>query len=150
MERKDRILSAAVGIATAVLGYKFNLDYCEIAESGLTLSSIVLAVYIAAVIGLINSELSKKMKRVVATSQRDKTQLGVLVIYFKIAIFFTIGTILISSLILLVPSPSSETLNFLVFMWSLLSIAGLVFYVENLVFLIIILRFMLNRQIWDT
>lgn len=150
MERKDSILSVVIGIVTTVCGYIFNLDYLKIAESGLTLSSIVLAVYIAAVIGLINSELAKKMKRTVAVFKRDKTQLGVLVTYFKIAIFFSVGTILVSSLILLIPVPNSVTPQPLSFMWSLLSIIGLVFYVENLAFLIIVLRFMLNRQIWDT
>ena len=142
MERKDSILTVVIGIITAVCGYMFGLDYLKIAESGLTLSSIVLAVYIAAIIGLINSELAKRMKNTVATPRNDKTQLGVLVLYFKIAIFFSVGTIL--------SFPNNRESFIVVSIWSVLSVIGLVFYVENLVFLIIILRFMLNRQIWDT
>lgn len=149
MERRDSILTIAIGIVAAACGYIFNLDYLRIAESGLTLSSIVLAVYIAAVVGLINSELSKKMKKTVAASRNDKSQLGVLVSYFKIAIFFSISTILASSLILLLSPPNNEACTMTLFLWTLLSVAGLVFYIENLTFLIIILRFMLNRQIWD-
>lgn len=150
MERKDSILTVVIGIITAVCWYMFGLDYLKIAESGLTLSSIVLAVYIAAIIGLINSELAKRMKNTVATPRNDKTQLGVLVLYFKIAIFFSVGTILVSSLILLLSFPNNRESFIVVSIWSVLSVIGLVFYVENLVFLIIILRFMLNRQIWDT
>lgn len=97
MERKDSILTVVIGIVAAVGGYVFSLDYLKIAESGLTLSSIVLAVYIAAIVGLINSELAKRMKRTVATPRHDKSQLGVLVSYFKIAIFFSVGTILVSA-----------------------------------------------------
>lgn len=90
------------------------------------------------------------MKNTVATPRNDKTQLGVLVLYFKIAIFFSVGTILVSSLILLLSFPNNRESFIVVSIWSVLSVIGLVFYVENLVFLIIILRFMLNRQIWDT
>ncbi|MFR3787378.1 MAG: hypothetical protein ACLTWR_08810 [Agathobaculum desmolans] len=150
MERRDSILTVVIGIITAVCGYIFSLDYLKIAESGLTLSSIVLAVYIAAVTGLINSELAKKMKKTVAASRHDKSQLGILVSYFKIAIFFSVSTILLSSLILLLSAPNDSSSSIIFSLWTLLSIIGLVFYVENLVFLVIILRFMLNRQLWDT
>lgn len=150
MEKRDRILAFSIGAVAAYCGYKFSLDYSKIAESGLTLSSIVLAVYIAAIIGLINTDLAKKMQKTVATPQKDRTQLGVLTLYFKIASFCSIGTILISSLILIIPAPTPTTAQALSCAWSALSILGLVFYVENLVFLAIIMRFMLNRQIWNT
>lgn len=149
MEKRDRILTFAVGAIVAYCGYKFGLDYSEIAESGLTLFSIVLAVYIAAIIGLINTDLAKKMQKTVAAPRKDRTQLGVLTLYFKIASFCSVCTILISSLILLIPEPAPATAQALSCAWSALSILGLVFYVENLVFLAIIMRFMLNRQIWN-
>lgn len=149
MEKKHRILLAVIALVTAGCGYLLGLDYSKIAESGLTLSSIVLAVYIAAIIGLINTPLAKKMQKAIATPQKDKTQLGVLTLYFKWAAFFSVGTILISSLILLLSKPTPATIQVLVWGWRALSILGLVFYVENIVFLVIIMRFMLNRQIWD-
>lgn len=148
MEKKDIIISAMAGVLAIYCGVKFQWNYADIAEHGLTLSSIVLAVYVAAITGLINSDLAKKMQKSIATWQKDKTQLGVLTQYFKIAVFYSIATIFVSSLILLVkaPNPTEVVLSYA---WSILSLCGLVFYIENLVLLAMIIRFMLNRQIWN-
>ncbi len=150
MEKRDRIYIILSGLITALCGYFFKLDYSSLAESGLTLSSIVFAVYIAAIIGLINTDLSKKMKKTVAPKQQSKSQLGVLITYFKSAIFCSIATIFLSSLILLLNKQnepiSSQLLLHIQYATSLL---GLVFYVENLTFFAIITRFILNRQIWN-
>ncbi|MDD4510004.1 MAG: hypothetical protein PHY23_03720 [Oscillospiraceae bacterium] len=149
MEKRDRNLVLVLGLFAVACGIFFDLDYSRIAESGLTLSSIVLAVYIAAIIGLINSDLSKKMQKAVACSQRDRTQLGVLTTYFKLAVFCSVGTIFISSIILLVVVPENPCAFFL-YAWRTLSVLGLLFYVENVTFLVMIIRFMLNRQIWNS
>ena len=149
MERKDKWLATIIGFVTVFCGGVLNLDYSDIADSGLTLSSIVLAVYVAAIVGLINSDLAKSMQRTTHQKKPDKTQLGVLVKYFETAIFFSIGTIAISSTVLLVPELPSGAEKIFVWAMSLLSICGLTFYVENIVFLGIIIRFMLNRQIWN-
>ena len=148
MEKCDRFLVAGVGAAIIFLCHRFDLDYGNLAESGLTLSSIVLAVYIAAIVALINSDLSKKMQTTVSGARRDRTQLGVLVIYFKFAALCSLGTIVISSLLILLDNITFTEPSVLCGL-SLLSTLGLVFYVENLVFLVLILRFMLNRQIWN-
>lgn len=148
MEKRDRILLVAIGVAVGFCGYRFKLDYSRIADHGLTLCSIVLAVYIAAIVGLINSDLAKKMKKTVASKQTDKTKLGVLTKYFKHASSCSIGTIIISSMVLLVEESATLSQPALC-AWSALSLLGLVLYIENLVFLTIILRFMLNRQIWN-
>lgn len=149
MEKNDRGLVGVVGVICALCGALFSLDYSLIAESGLTLSSIVLAVYIAAIIGLINSDLAKKMQKTVAGSQKDRTQLGVLTLYFKLASFCAIATIVISSVILLAEKPAPSAAELLHYLWSALSVLGIIAYAENLVFLAMIMRFMLNRQIWD-
>lgn len=148
MEKYDRFFAWLVGVTTAILAVKFNLDYGRIVAHGLTLSSIVLAVYVAAIIGLINSDLAKKMQKTAAQNKTDKSQLGVLTTYFKMAAFFSILTIIVSSLLLLIPQPDfTEALQYQC--WKFLSVVGLVSYTENLLFLIITIRFMLNRQIWN-
>lgn len=150
MEKKDRIYIFLSGIATVISACFFKFDYGKIAENGLTLSSIVLAVYIAALIGLINTGLSKKMKITPAKKNGDKSQLGVLTSYFKSAIFCSIGTIFISSLLLLANKSNVIEQNQIAsYVLYITSICGLVFYIENLTFLAIITRFILNRQIWD-
>ena len=148
MEKRDNLLVLIVGGIVGFCGYKFDLDYSKIAESGLALCSIVLAVYIAAIVGLINSDLAKKMQKTVSASQKDRTQLGVLTQYFKFASACSIGTIIVSSLILLL-EVDVDSSQLVLCAQSVLSVLGLVLYVENLVFLTMILRFMLNRQIWN-
>lgn len=148
MEKKDFVISVIAGVLAIYCGIKFQWNYADIAESGLTLSSIVLAVYVAAITGLINSDLAKKMQKSIAARQKDKTQLGVLTRYFKIATSYSIATIFVSSLILLVKEPESTEVV-LFYAWSILSLCGLVFYIENLVLLAMVIRFMLNRQIWN-
>lgn len=149
MEKRERLVVILIAIISCSLGHYCNLDYSRIAESGLTLSSIVLAVYIAAIIGLINSELAAKMKKEVSQSRPDKTQLGQLTTHFKYAVFCSIGTIVVSSLVLLISEPEEVTAFYTtIYYW--ISIVGLMLYTENIAFLSIIIKFMLNRQIWDT
>ena len=149
MEKRDRTIAFLFGVAVACCAVIFKLDYLRIAESGLTLSSIVLAVYIAAIIGLINSDLAKKMHKTPDAKQKDRTQLGVLTRYFKLASLCSIATIVISSIMLLIP-PAILTFPIVVScVWPAVSTIGIVVYAENLVFLAMIIRFMLNRQIWN-
>ena len=149
MEKRDRTIAFLFGVAVACCAVIFKLDYLRIAESGLTLSSIVLAVYIAAIIGLINSDLAKKMQKTPDAKQKDRTQLGVLTRYFKLASLCSIATIVISSIMLLIP-PAMLTFPVVVsYVWPAVSTIGIVVYAENLAFLAMIIRFMLNRQIWN-
>ncbi len=151
MEKKDKIAIIIVAILTAFVSYYFDLDFAVLAESGLTMSSIVLAVYIAAIIGLINTELAKKMSTTVSKSG-DKTQLGVLVKYFEYATAFAIFTLVLSSIIMFM---NGKDFNYVVkFVWDIdiykiVSSAGLIAYVGNIFFLVTIIKFMLNRQIWN-
>ena len=147
MEKRDNFIVAVVGIVTIFCSFYFKLNYTSIAESGLTLSSITLAVYIAAIIGLINSKLAIKMQGVITTGG-TKSQLGILTSYFKTATFCAIVTIVVSSIVLLMPIPETVD-SMLYFLWSVLSKLGLLFYAENITFLVMIIRFILNRQIWD-
>lgn len=148
MERKDKFVAILSAVLSGAAGYYFALDYEKIAESGITLASIVLAVYMAAIVGLINTELAKKMQVALAGKNKDMTQLGMLTKYFWKASLVAIGTIVVSSIIIIVPMSAAPTCieNAL---RGILSIGGLILYTENLVFLWMIIRFMLNRQIWN-
>lgn len=147
MERNDNAIAIIVGVIAALSGVFFKLDYSLIAESGLTLSSITLAVYIAAIVGLVNTDLAKNMAKAPSSTSKEMTQLGLLTRYFKIATFFSLATIAISSMVLLVPLTCSCVAFYFRF---ILSVVGLVFYTENLTLIAMIIRFMLNRQIWNT
>lgn len=83
-----------------------------------------------------------------AHAKSEFTQLGQLVIYFKYASAYTIATIVISSITLLLPAEATKRIFQIII--QCLSSIGFTVYALNLFFLAVILRFMLNRQLWNT
>lgn len=148
MRKVDKILCSVVATVVGILTYFLEIDYTAIAGEGLTLSSIVLAVYVAAIIGLINTDLAKKMAKTLSAPKSESTQLGQLTTYFRHASSYAIATIIISSIALIIPEPEAPNLV-MDTVKQVLSISGLMVYALNLMFLGLILRFMLNRQIWN-
>lgn len=148
MRKCDKITAIILAMFTIMASRLLHLDYNTIASEGLTLSSIVLAVYVAAILGLINTNLAKKMAVTQTSAKSEFTQLGQLVIYFKYASVCAIATIVISSITLLIPTEVNKCMFQIVF--ECFSSIGFTVYTLNLFFLVVILRFMLNRQLWDT
>lgn len=147
MEKKHKILLWFVAVGVAVCSYLFRLDYRNIASEGMTLSSIVLAVYVAAMMGLIGAKLGEKLAKM-PSKNPEYTQLWVLRKYFGNAVIASVLTIIASSLILLLPERREcEPMSNAYLLTSALSLAV---YAVNLVYMGFIMEFMLNRQIWDT
>lgn len=61
MRKGDKCAAVLLAILVAAVSWFTRCNYKSIASEGLTLSSIVLAVYVAAILGLINTNLAKKM-----------------------------------------------------------------------------------------
>lgn len=146
MEKKHKMLLWCIAVAVAVCSYNFQLDYRKIASEGMTLSSIVLAVYVAAMMGLIGAKLGEKLAKMTSKNP-EYTQLWVLRRYFSNAVIASVLTIIASSLILLLPERREcEPMSNAYLLASSLSLAV---YAVNLVYMGFIMKFMLNRQIWD-
>lgn len=146
MEKKHKILLWLIAVVVTACSYLFRLDYRNIASEGLSLTSIVLAVYVAAMMGLIGAKLGEKLAKLPAKNP-EYTQLWVLRKYFSNAVIVSVLTIVASSIILLLPErpeciPMSNA-------YLLVSSLSLAIYAVNLVFMGFIMKFMLNRQIWD-
>lgn len=146
MEKKHKVLLWGIAALVAVCSYIFQLDYRNIASEGISLTSIVLAVYVAAMMGLIGAKLGEKLAKI-PSNNPEYTQLWVLRKYFSNAVIASVLTIIASSLILLLPErrgcqPISNA-------YLLLSSLSLAVYAVNLVYMGFIMKFMLNRQIWD-
>ena len=146
MEKTHKILLWFAAVAVAVCSYIFQLDYRNIASKGMSLTSIVLAVYVAAIMGLIGAKLGEKLAKM-PSKNPEYTQLWVLRKYFSNAVMASVLTIIASSLILLLPErrecePISNA-------YLLLSSLSLAVYAVNLVYMGFIMKFILNRQIWD-
>ena len=146
MEKRHKALLGCISTAVAILSYTLQLDYGNVASEGMSLSAIVLAVYVAAMMGLIGSKLGDKLAKL-PSNNPEYTQLWVLRRYFCNAIVIAVLTIISSSVILLFPEiPENEPMSVTYLVISSLSLA---IYSVNLVFMGFIMKFMLNRQIWD-
>jgi hypothetical protein len=146
MEKKHKVLLWGIAALVAVCSYIFQLDYRNIASEGISLTSIVLAVYVAAMMGLIGAKLGEKLAKI-PSKNPEYTQLWVLRKYFSNAVIASVLTIIASSLILLLPERSEcEPMSNAYLLASSLSLAV---YAVNLVYMGFIMKFMLNRQIWD-
>lgn len=146
MEKKHKVLLWCIASAVAACSYIFQLDYRNIASEGMSLTSIVLAVYVAAMMGLIGAKLGEKLAKM-PSRDPEYTQLWVLRRYFSNAVIASVLTIIASSLILLLPErracdPMSN-------LYRLAPSLSLAVYAVNLVYMGFIMKFMLNRQIWD-
>ena len=146
MEKMHKLLLGFTAVAVASCSYLLQLDYRSLASEGISLSSIVLAVYVAAMMGLIGAKLGQKL----ATSPSkdpEYTQLWVLRGYFRDATILAMLTIVASSVILLLPEkiPAEFACAYRLF-----SSVSMALCAVNLVFMGFIMMFILNRQIWDT
>lgn len=146
MEKTHKILLWCTAVVVAICSYIFRFDYRNIASEGMSLSSIVLAVYVAAMMGLIGAKLGEKLAKL-PSKNPEYTQLWVLRKYFRNAVVFAVLTIIASSIILLFPERTAGTDMSCVY--RLVSSLFLAVYAVNLVFMAFILKFMLNRQIWN-
>ena len=77
MSKKDKWLAFTLSLLVFVTSLVLEFDYANIASEGLTLSSIVLAVYVAAMMGLIGSKLGDKLANT-PTADGEHTQLWIL------------------------------------------------------------------------
>ena len=146
MEKRHKVLLWCTAVLVAVCSYVFQLDYRNIASEGMSLTSIVLAVYVAAMMGLIGAKLGEKLAKM-PSKNPEYTQLWVLRKYFSKAVIASVLTIIASSLILLLPERTEcEPMSNAYLLASSLSLAV---YAVNLVYMGFIMKFMLNRQIWD-
>ena len=150
MSKKDKGLAFTLGLLVFATSFILEFNYVDIASEGLTLSSIVLAVYVAAMMGLIGSKLSEKLAST-PTADGEYTQLWILRAYFKNALIFAVATIVLSSLALLIPpiDPTAASYGHIL-TYRTASAFGLAVYAVNLFFMCATLKFMLNRQIWNT
>ncbi len=99
-KRHKRQLSICV-MATTAMAFMFDWDFTPIAEIAVTVASIAMGVYIAAVSALLGSQYAKDLKGTTDRELPSKTLLGVLADYFRYAGFSCILLILTSCLFLI-------------------------------------------------
>lgn len=146
MRKADFLLVLLIAVIAGWLAHFFNLNYGQIASDSLTVISIILAIYMASIGGLMGSPLSARMKGIPDNQQSYRSQLGRLVSYFKWAVFDSILTIILTSIFRLLPIPSAPFPEW----YCLLSAVCIAAFASNFVFTIIVFLFILNRQVWES
>lgn len=101
MYNRHKIAGFALFAITMALCYFTKLSYNDFAPTAITIVSISVAVYIAAMSALLGSPYADKLKSVPDKKIIGKTQLGVLTAYLRTAGSCGVLTIFISSLFLL-------------------------------------------------
>lgn len=124
--------------------FKFSYDFGTIAPFALTVSSIIMGVYIATVSALLGSNYAKRLGSVNDKEITGNTLLGVLGNYFDAAGKCCIMLIVLSCLFL-IPLQTYNTVthsrHYLILIFSSLSYA---IFAINIVFLYLILIFLVN------
>lgn len=143
MYKRHKIVLLAVFVGTFIITYLYGLDFAPIAETAITVASIAMGVYIAAVSALLGSNYAKSLRQITDKEYPNKTLLGVLADYFRIAGAFCIFLIVIGYIYTLPAKVdiSSTTISYILRSGAAISYS--VFSV-NILFLWLILQFLIN------
>lgn len=115
MYKRHKRSAIILFVAMLVISFFVPLHYSKIAEVGITIISITLAVYISAATSLLGSSFSRSLKRLKDKENPTKSMLGVLSEYLKWAGIYSVVTIVISSVYLIWPGIASVKGNLLKF-----------------------------------
>lgn len=148
MYKKDKIILMIISILCCVISFKLKIDYSIVASDGITIISIVLAIYMTSVSGLISSKLVGEMSQKRDKQLVGKSQLGVLKSYLKNAVKLAIFNMVISGIILIVNNKleSNTQKNLVYYVLSALGVSSLA---DNIFLMYLIFEFMINRQLLD-
>lgn len=148
MYKKHRVMLVIVMLILGVISYLFSVDYADIASDGITVVSIILAIYMTSFSGLVSSDLAKKMQRKEDSELSGKSQLGVLRSYLNSAVFIGIINIIISCVALILASKMELVENKGV-LYYIVSSCGCATLAGNIYLMFLLFRFMVNRQLWN-
>lgn len=148
MHKKHKIVLGIIVICCGILSYVFKVEYSVIASDGITVVSIVLAIYMTSFSGLVSSDLAKKMQRKEDKIINGKSQLGVLKGYLNAAVGIGIINIVVSCISLILKDKMIEIVNKNT-VYYIVSAIGISTLAANLFLMFLLFRFMVNRQLWD-
>ena len=85
MYRHHRIELITCWTIVSIIAFIYNWDFFEMAGTAITIASIAIGVYIAAVSALLGSKYAEKLQQIEDPEIKTKTFLGVLAHYFRYA-----------------------------------------------------------------
>lgn len=145
MYRKHRWKLGCVIILICLLSYLLKLDYSTVASEGITVVSIVLAIYMTSFSNLIASDLAEELKQIQDKEMKEKSQMGVLKGYLNIAVGTGIVNIVLGILVLTFEKKLGEEWFWV---YDLICSVGFASLGANIYMMYLLYKFMVNRQMW--
>lgn len=126
-----------------LIAFFFNWEFYAVAEAAITVASIAMGVYIAAVSALLGSQYAKDLKGKTDKEYPTKTLLGVLADYFRLAGIACVLLIIISCAFL-IPTNMDLSSNYLLYLLRCGSAFSYAIFAANILLLWLILIFLVN------
>lgn len=95
MYRRHKVLLTLCFVGVSIAAFVLRLNFTEMAETSITVASIAMGVYVAAVSALLGSKYAKNLSQITDSEDSSKTLLGVLAGYFRCAGKWCISIILV-------------------------------------------------------
>ena len=143
MYKRHKLLLFAVFVGSFFITFLLGLDFSPMAEAAITVASIAMGVYIAAVSALLGSDYAKNLKTTTDKEYPTKTLLGVLADYFRIAGLFCVALI-VAGCLYLIPTVWNATGLFATNIFRCGSAFSYAVFSANILFLWLILVFLVN------
>ena len=103
MYKRHKLLFLVVFTVSFGIIFLLDLDFSPMAEAAITVASIAMGVYIAAVSALLGSDYAKNLKTTTDKEYPTKTLLGVLADYFRFAGLFCV-VLIVAGCLYLIPT----------------------------------------------
>lgn len=108
MYKKHKTIAFILFITVSIIACFSKITYDNVAEIVLTVISIILGFYIAALSSLFGNRILSEMGKVQDSKIKHKTQLGVLLSYYRFSIIISVITILLSLVLMMIIKSSRE------------------------------------------
>ena len=143
MYKRHKVLLLICIVGTFLMAFFFNWEFEAVAEVAITVASIAMGVYIAAVSALLGSQYAQELKSKTDPEYPTKTLLGVLASYFRLAGASCVLLIIISCAFL-IPTNLDLTNNFVNLFFRCGECLSYAVFAANIIFLWLILIFLVN------
>ena len=148
MYRKHKFILCFIFILVAALSFHFQVDYSWIASEGITVVSIILAIYMTSFSSLISSDLGERLQHVVDCKMKNKSQLGVLKGYLSFAVLAGVINIVVSCIAIILSKETTKAI-YQSDVYYGISALGMAMLAVNFTVMLFLFLFMVNRQLWN-
>ena len=147
MYKEHKVIVIIFSVIVIALELILKLDYYEIADHSISVMSIALGIYIAALTGLLGSKSMSALKNTPDLRVPGKDKLGVLLSYFKQAMFCGLMTIILSYVSIF--ANSEKWFEAYPDVILLISIAGFILLALNFLYMWLLFSFVINSIVHE-